>query len=75
MKKKKKHHGRNDTRNENVHRTILHVLCNDVLSSLVVSWIVNVYFKRNDLNETFNASSHSHLIIDFEKGENNLNNK
>jgi len=42
---------------------------------LVVSWIVNVYFKRNDLNETFNASSHSHLIIDFEKGENNLNNK
>lgn len=27
------------------------------------------------LNETFNASNHSHLIIDFEKGENNLNNK
>ncbi len=42
---------------------------------LVVSWIVNVYFKRNDLNETFNASNHADLIIDFEKGENNLNNK
>jgi hypothetical protein len=30
---------------------------------------------KEGLNETLNASNHSHLIIDFEKGENNLNNK
>lgn len=49
------------------------------LFGIVTYWLsvvkFNIYMKKNDLNETFNASNHSHLIIDFEKGENNLNNK
>lgn len=53
-----------------------------LLGCFTLAFAIYVYidFKRkkkyeSKLNETFNASNHSHLIIDFEKGENNLNNK
>lgn len=49
------------------------------LFGIVTYWLsvvkFNIYMNKNDLNETFNPSNHSHLIIDFEKGENKLNNK